>query len=182
VFHIDCPRSGSARTTPWCGTSNMRRSYTVRGSCRLLASSLMVCRWWTPSHWWHLWTGGIRRPTRSTFRVGRPRWVAGCRPDPWIPMCYTKFGHIGIHNMHILFQMIFKVTTFEISLVTTNQKATMMGDRLVKRLHCYELERLLWLVTEKASLTCHWKCYNDVNWKDYSDVSLKRLWWWVMDH
>jgi hypothetical protein len=50
----------------------------------------------------------------------------------------------------------------------------MMGDM--------SLKRLLWCVTEKAILTCHWKrlrWWVTGHWKDYSDVSLKRLLWCV---
>jgi hypothetical protein len=48
-------------------------------------------------------------------------------------------------------------------------KPTTTDDRSLKRLSWCEQRRLIWLVTENATLTCHWT--------DYSDLSLKRLHW-----
>jgi hypothetical protein len=55
------------------------------------------------------------------------------------------------------------------------EKATMTGDRSLKWLWWRTLKRLLWHVTEKATITGDGslKSLDDVHWKDYSDVSLK---------
>jgi hypothetical protein len=81
VFDSVWSHSGSTRTDPCTRTSGMSHSYIVRGSCRLLGSSTMVCHWWMPPRWWHSWTGGVQRPTCSTFRLARSRWC--CRTSPW---------------------------------------------------------------------------------------------------